>query len=69
VAIEDAAAVLQLGLELVEEQFARHIEWQARQHRLDAAAREAAFHITHDPDRKSRRPAGRGWRPASMGYI
>jgi hypothetical protein len=32
VAIEDAAAVLQLGLELVEN------------------------HITHDPDRNSRRP-------------
>jgi hypothetical protein len=64
VAIEDAAAVLQLGLELVEEQFARHIEWQEQHHRLEAAAREAAFHLIHDPDRKSRLPAGRGWRPS-----
>jgi hypothetical protein len=39
-ATEDAAAVPQLGLELVEEQ------------------------VTHDPDRKSRLPAGRGHRPS-----
>jgi hypothetical protein len=63
VAIEDAAAVPQLGLELVEEQFARHIEWQEQQHRLEAAARDGAFHVTPDPDPQVR-PAGRGWWPS-----
>jgi hypothetical protein len=67
VAIEDAAAVPQLGLELVEEQFARHIEWQEQQHRLVAAAREAAFHVTHDPDPQVQAVAGRGWRPSVSG--
>ena len=55
-----------VGLELVEEQFGRHIEWQEQQHRLVAAAREAVYHVTHDPDPQVQAAGltARGWRPS-----